>query len=132
TLNVTGENTVQSVIANTCNVAAGKDVFETTQSAIDAGVSLSDIRACIDSTVAKSPPGLELSHLAKGHWSAVLSFAWDRNFETALQEESLGSPAREDVFTVNGLLSVIPPRVVPSFKLLGTAGTADYAIEKAA
>ena len=87
------------------------------------GVSDEDVRSEIGAWLAAQDAASNIDVIARANWSAVLSFSFDRHFETALHRAAVQSATREDASTIIDLDRVFVSNEVPVFKLMGTAET---------
>lgn len=112
-------------------VEQGANYLKTADAALAKGVKEGDIREQIRSFIDKQPPSALLSHLCKAKWAAAFSASLDTYFEERLRQEYDRRLAGKTVTIISDLATLLPPRSIPIYKLLGIASRAEYAYSTA-
>jgi len=129
TLKLPNANAVCKEIAKSFGIEPKSSINELTNELLSLGREESAIRREIERVISSYESGTMLSTISQVNWSAVLSFAMDRNFEIEMQNHALESASRTDVSTIHDFKTVIPPRTVPCFKLLDVVGNDRFPIK---
>ena len=109
-----------------CN--ANQSLFQTLEGSISSDLTENQLRVKVSNHVGTIPTGVSISNLKQIHWNSIMSFSWDRNLELAIQDKMASIPGSENLLTVTDLRQPIPPRTVPSFKMLGVVDSPVMAI----
>lgn len=118
---------ISEELGNNFGVAAGLDIFQTTDNLISQGRKEIEIRDCLRRIISQKKPSGSLTLLSQLRFSSILSFCWDTFLEERIQNEADSRAIKKNIAILHDLMLPIPPRATPSYKLLGTSATDSFA-----
>lgn len=120
-----GQGAADSVsvrVASSFSVAKGFTYLDTCDAAQTAGHTQREVQHAIAEFVAAQAPSPYSKRLAEVRWGAVLSYALDSHFEDGIRAATTKNAFRPPCVVIPTPGVPIPPRCIPVFKILGSAG----------